>query len=314
MTKQPEFYPDFSPAPAQWEELKAAVGKGHLNRQFYMSMNGLLSAKSVKLAVLASGSEILAFSFYADRSWFSRDGGRFTGRSLGLITTLEAHQGSGFAKKLIYEIMDLALEENIHFLYLQGIPNFYSKFGFHGFAPKRKFVFNLSLFTEQDCKVSLLSPSYYESVKRVYQAYSRSIGNLIVRSEKDWFDLFHSLSFTFLFYKPYVITDSDGRFIGYFSLSPTDPTQVREFAFEPTQENAFLACSALAVYVRNFGASRLEVFSPATGPVYSLCSDRIDSDFICYIRPSSSNMIKWLSGQRVPRSILESFIFQGDNL
>lgn len=312
MTTQPEFNPDFSPTPAQWAQLKAAVDKGHVHRQFYMSLNGLLSARSVKLATLVFGSEILAFLFYADRAWFFRDT-QFTGRSLGLITTVEAHQGSGFAKGLVNTITDLALEKDIDFLYLQGIPNFYSKFGFHGFAPKRKFVFDPSVFTFRNCEVFLLSTLYHDRVKQVYKDYSRFIGSYIERSEEQWSDLFYSLSSTFLFYQPRVITLTDGRFIGYFCISPTDPTQVREFAFVPSEENAFYACSAIASYVRELGASRLEVFSPANGPVYSLCLNKIDSDFICYFRSSSSNMVKWLSGSKVPKPILESFILQGDN-
>jgi hypothetical protein len=310
---QPEFYPDFSPTPAQWLQLKAAVDKGHVHRQFHMSLNGLHSARSVKLAALVFGSEVLAFLFYADRVWLYRDR-RFTGRSLGLVTTLEAHQGLGFAKILVNKITDFAIEKNIDFLYLQGIPNFYSKFGFHGFAPKRKFVFDPTVFTYKSCKVSLLSTLNHDHVKQVYKDYSRFVGSYIERSGGEWIDLFYSLSSTFLFYQPRVITGADGRFIGYFCVSPTDQTQVREFAFVPSEENAFYACSAVANYVRELGASRLEIFSPANGPVYSLCFNTVGSDFICYFRPSSSNMIKWLSGSKVPRPMLESFIFQGDNL
>jgi GNAT superfamily N-acetyltransferase len=310
---QVEFCPDFSPTVAQWAQLKAAVDTGHVHRPFYMSMNGLLSARSVKLAALVFASEILAFLFYADRAWCYRDN-RYTGRSLGLITTVEAHQGSGFAKRLVYEIAEFALEKDIDFLYLQGIPNFYSKFGFHGFAPKRKFVFDPSVFKYKNCKVFLLSTLYHDRVKQVYKDYSRSIGSYIERSEEEWRDLFYCLSSTFLFYQPRVITLADGRFIGYFCISPTDPTQVREFAFIPSEENAFYACSAVANFVRERGASRLEIFSPANGSIYSLCFNKIDSDFICYFRSSSSNMIKWLSGPKSPKPFEDTFIFQGDNL
>lgn len=312
MTTLPDFYPDFSPTPAQWVQLKGAVDKGHIHRQFHMSLNGLLSARSVKLAALTFGPELLAFLFYSDRTWLYSNR-QFTGRSLGLVTTVEAHQGSGFAKRIVNKITDFALEKGIDFLYLQGIPNLYSKFGFHGFAPKRKFVFDPAVFTYKSCKVSILSSLYHDDVKQVYRDYSRAIGSYIERSEKEWIDLFHSLSSTFLFYQPRVITGADGRLIGYFCVSPTEPTQVREFAFVPSEENALYACSAVANYVRELGASRLEIFSPANGPVYSLCVNQIDSDFICYFRSSSSNMVKWLSGSTVPKPILESFILQGDN-
>ncbi len=308
-----DFYPNFSPTPAQWAQLKEAVYKGHGHRQFYMSMNGLLSAKSVKLATLTSGSEILAFLFYSDRAWNCGDS-RFTGRSLGLITTLAEHQGKGFARKLVNAITDFSSEGDINFLYLQGIPNFYSRFGFHGFSPKRKFIFNPSVFAYKNTKVFPLEWKYHHRVKQVYQEYSRYIGGYVERSEGEWGDLFHSLSSTFLFYQPRVITDFDGSFVGYFCVSPTDPTQIRECAFLPTEENAFFACSAIANYVQELGASHMEIYSPVSSPLYGLSFNMINSDFICYLRPSSSNMVKWLFGPKLPASILESFIFQGDNL
>lgn len=313
MINQPEFFSDFSPTPLQWTQLKAAVDEGHINRQFYLSMNGLLAANSIKLAALVSGSEILAFAFYADKKWMCEER-TLTGRSLGLITTLKSHRRKGFSRKLIHSITEVSVENDIQFLYLQGIPNFYSKFGFHGFSPKRKFVFNLSTFKPRDCKVAPLVSLYREKVKQIYDDYCSAIGGYVRRSEAEWNDFFLSLSSTFLFYHPRVILDSDGRLIGYFCVSPTDPTQVKELAFIPTKEDALLACSALATYVQKLGAPRLEIYAPASGPIYSLCFTSIESDFICYLRPSSSNMMKKLSCKNLPKSFFEAFILQGDNL
>ena len=313
MARDINFFPDLTPTPVQWEQLKKAVIEGHEARQFYLSMNGLLSAKSVKLAALVAASNISAFVFYSQRKW-GFQGSSFTSWSLGLFTTVKAYRGEGFSRKLIENITEAAIKSKVDFLYLQGIPSFYSKFGFSGFAPKSKFIFKTSSFLKSNVRVVPINRGHHEQVKQLYEDYSRSIGNFIIRSSENWRDFFLSLSSTFLFYRPLVILDHSNRVIGYFCVSPTNPAQIREVVFRLNHNEVLFSCSALAAYVSKVGASHLEIYAPARGPIYELCLKSIEADFVCLFRPSSSNMIKQISRSTIPQPVRESFIFQGDNL
>ena len=313
MVRDLNFFPDLTPTPVQWEQLKRAVIEGHEARQFYISMNGLLSAKGVKLAALVAASNIIAFVFYSQRKW-GFEGDSYTSWSLGLFTTAKAYRGQGFSRKLIENITKEAIKSKVDFFYLQGIPGFYSKFGFSGFAPKCKFTFKISSFIKSDSRIAPLNRGYQEQVKQLYTDYSHSVGNYVIRSNENWRDFFFSLSSTFLFYRPSVILDHSNRVIAYFCVSPTNPAQIKEVVFHPNHEKVLFSCSALATYVSKLGASHLEIYAPARGPLNELCLKSIEADFVCLFRPSSSNMIKQVSRLTIPQPVRESFIFQGDNL
>ena len=307
------FIPELRPTPLQWAQLKKAVSEGHKDRQFYMSLNGLLSAKSVKIVALVSDLEIISFAFYSFRNWVF-NGNFYKSWSLGLVTTRQIYRGRGFSRKLIGNVIEAAIREKLDFLYLQGIPNFYLRFGFHGFAPKRKFIFDTTVFKEMKSRIIDINPNFHDQVKRIYRSYSHSIGSHVERSEEQWDDLYHSLSSTFLFYRPSLILNDNNDAIGYFCVSPTNPTQIREVAFLPNQKDVFWGCSALAKHIQRLGTTKMEIYAPNIGPIYEMCSSLVEGDFLCYLRPSSSNMVKQLSGRNLPRPLLESFILQGDNL
>jgi GNAT superfamily N-acetyltransferase len=308
-----EFHSNLNPTPRQWGQLKAAVEEGHQEREFYLSMNGLLTSKTVGLAALTLNSNILAFAFYSDRQWVYEKN-FFWGRSLGLISTVGEYRGKGYARKLMDFMADLATEKRVDFLYLQGIRDFYNQFNFRGFAPKRKFIFDLNLFSGRSFSLEQVTVKHYGQIKKIYETYASAFGCFVSRSEEQWADFFGSLSSTFLFHKPIVILNGKSRCVGYFCTSPTDPTQIKEVAFEPDQENALLVLTALSKYTKNLGSSNLEIYAPAHGSLYEMCLNGIESEFVCYFRPSSSNMIRQLCERKLPQPLLESFIFQGDNL
>lgn len=309
------FYADFKPTNQEKYIIQSIIETSHLEKIFHLSLKALFNAATVKLAVIIKEGHIASFCFYSERSWQSSLG-MITGISVGLVTTNLHFRRKGLAQKLLNNLTNLSLKQNYSFVYLQGIPEFYSKFGFIGFSPKSKVVLDAENFKKYNCTIRPLSKIDYSSVKSIFESYALSIGVRVHRTDREWADLFGPLSETFLFYHPMIILDQNGEIIGYFCTTPGNPMVIREVVLQPRTESTLAALGTLAEYVKTQGQRFFEIFTPARGVLFDLCVNNIGADFICFYRPRSSNMVKFSSFELVREwSIFNrSFILQGDNL
>ena len=280
---------------------------------FYLSLTGLMASKTVKMAVVTVDGNIASFCFYSKRAFDFNLMSRY-GFSIGLVTTLEKFRGKGFATELIEKISILASECKVSFVYLQGIPYFYSKLGFQTFAPKSRFVFDPERLRETGCQIVKLSEHRLSDVARLNLSYSDSIRSLVKRSEEDWLDLFRSIANTFLFFRPRGILCPEGKLVGYFCTSPNNPRELREFVVSQDRCSALIALTAAASYLRSLNGSKLEIFSPNLGPLLDLSRSTIEADFICHYRPFSSNLYRVICSDFPESELRNSFVLQGDNL
>jgi hypothetical protein len=309
-----DFVPEVSLHDGELSRLSEAVLDSHASPIFYRSIPALANSVSVKLCGLTINDTLVAFAWYMPRMLSTLESGCLA-VSIGVVTTVEGWRKKGLASILMEEIIGLCREMNATCIYLQGIPNFYLRFGFSGFASKSKFIFSTDDFPCRDpCSVRSMKIHDLEVVSSLYNQYSSTIGGLCRRSPSDWIDLLTNLSSTFLFFDPQVIEDRNGTILGYFCTSPESHYSIREFVTSVDPRLAYLSLCSVASLQKMHGQRGFEIFAPDVGPVAEVANFTSGADFMRLVRPNGSNMIKILDNSIKLDEPQHYFIFQGDNL
>lgn len=295
------------------ETLYEIVKVSHSAPWLRYSINGLHSSQTAKLCGVYANDSLASFAWHMQRTWIVENRS-FTGLSIGLVTTIPSKRNLGYAKQLIAGIEDMAYRQNMDFLYLAGIPGFYGKFGFIGIAPKSKLVIRRDDLPKVRGSIRDLTRWDLDVVCKMYNSYSSLIASYSARSAQEWDDLIGPLSTTFLFNQPRIILNDKDSPVAYFCSTPGNSGLIREFVPLPDQVSVITALAIIASHAEYCDQGKIEVFTPSTGPVWDAAAQTIGGDFLCFLRPKSSNMIKWISKFRTMADYRCSFILQGDML
>jgi len=144
--------------------------------------------------------------------------------------------------------------------------------------------------------------------------YSSINSSCLIRSFYEWEDLLGPLSTTFLFNQPKLVLNNDGFPIAYFCNTPGKASMIREFVPLQDSESVINALATIADSVEYSDQEQIEIFAPANGPVWEAAATSIGADFLCFLRPKASNMIKWLSATKLADDFQCNFLLQGDIL
>lgn len=294
-------------------ELKEITRASHPAQWIYQSIDGLYTSQTAKLCGIYTNNILASFAWHMKRTWVI-DNTAYTGLSIGVVTTAPSHRNRGHAKSLIEGLEKYGKQKQFDFLFLAGIPSFYARYGFKGFAPKSKLVFNRLDLPLEKGSIAPLAKEHLKTISQLYAAYAKETSAYSNRTDSDWQDLLGPLSSTFLFNNPRIILDHSNNIIAYFCATPNNPGAIREFIALPDPNSAITALSLIARSAYYSDQERLEIFTPAKGPIWDVAANSIGADFLCYLRPKASNMIKWISSKKMPNDFNFAFIFQGDNL
>jgi GNAT superfamily N-acetyltransferase len=307
------FYDDISLSDNELTSLKEIVKESYAAPRIFRSIDGLHESKSAKLCGIYENNSLASFAWHMPRTWII-DGISFVGLSIGVLTTAPSYRNKGYATKLILAIEEIAHQRNMDFLYLAGIPRFYGKQGFKGFASKSKLVFNKTDLPKSEGTIESLTLEYLDVITKMHSDYSTAISSFSCRRLHEWEDLLGPLSSTFLFNDPKVVLNKNRHPIAYFCSTPGNSFTIREFVPHLDSASVITALSSIA-HSFEYGASDVvEIFSPASGPVWEVAKNRIGADYMCFLRPNSSNMIKWISKAKSFNDYRCEFILQGDIL
>jgi predicted acetyltransferase len=307
-----EFEPDLSLSKIEQVGIANVVSQSHSKKELGLAVPDFFNSSTIKLCGITECSDILGFAFYSTRNWRFNEK-EVIGMSVGLVTVKSNVRGRGLGLRLLEAIVDHATEARVDFLYLQAIPDFYVKFGFEAFSPKSKFVFEVSEIPTFRGSIIKVTEDHLSLVANLYSSFSTYIGLSSTRSENQWKDLVGPLSNSFMFYKPSIVIDEKGDVAGYFCMSPCEEGLVREFVPALTEGAARILLSGIGSLTGVHSGCKLEIFSPAAGPILELLGE-IKADFHRFYRPKAGNMLKSISEFNVLSLLRDSFIFQGDNL
>jgi hypothetical protein len=307
------FSPDLRPSMCQVQEIEGIVRARHASQIFHNAALEFSKSNSIRFCCLLNAEVIISFAYYFIRK-ATVSGEKLVGISLGIVTTSEAFSGKGYARRLLCELEKYGLQHNWNFIYLQGIPDFYYNLGYRAFAPKSKFIVDLKHCSDNRGSIRDATQADLNLLKALYESYGKTCGSFVNRADEDWIDLLGPLAKSFLFYRPSLVFDAPGRAVGYFASTPNEPECVRELVFWPNLQSAKSMLEVMSKLPAFANKSKLEIFAPLSSPLRNIAETSFSADFICYYRPYSSNMIKWLGNTLVNNKLFDRFIFQGDNL
>jgi predicted acetyltransferase len=292
--------------------LKSAVKMSHAS-WIYSSIDGLTNSRTANLCGIYADNELVSFAWYMQRNLLINDC-TYKGLSIGIVTTMPLKRNHGYASKLLKSIEELARNRELDFLLLAGIPKFYSRLGFEGFAPKSKLIFKRSDLPKTHGSIVPLEAHHLEMTASMQSSYAEVISAFSRRTNSEWKDLLGPLSSTFLFYNPMVVLDDSGYILAYFCCTPNEPTIIREFVPRLSTELVVTALSVISNSPQFCTRENIEIYAPAKGPVWHAAAKRLGADYISFLRPRSSNMIKWISASKCIKNFHCEFILQGDIL
>lgn len=294
-------------------DIKAVVDSSHAAPWISASVDGLQASQTSKLCGVYENDFLASFAWYMQRNWIINDES-YAGLSIGLVTTVPSRRNRGHAKALIKGIEDQARQNKIDFLYLAGIPGFYDRLGFTGFAPKSKLVFSKANLPKTAGKILPFEKEHFTLIPKIYAAYATEFSSCSIRKAREWEDLLGPLSSTFLFNQPKIIFNDNDVPICYFCTTPRDTTTIREFIPLIDSDSVITSLSLIAHSSQFYRQKSIEIFAPANGPVWNVAANSVGADFLCFLRPRASNMIKWISSTKELNNFHCNFLLQGDIL
>ena len=118
-----------------------------------------------------------------------------------------------------------------------------------------------------------------------------------------------NLRYSYLFYKPKIVLDEKLKPVIYYCSTPNKADEIREFI--PCMNIKKLE-KGISLIFKEHNIEKLEIFSNKNGIIYELALKK-GADFIEYIRPNGSNMIKLINKKIKLKEFESCFILQADN-
>ncbi len=89
---------------------------------------------------------------------------------------------------------------------------------------------------------------------------------------------------------------------------------IREFVTPLNPVSTITTLAIVANDARRTGQEKLEIFCPSSGPIWDAAANVLGADYHCFLRPKASNMMKWISKDKLLEDFHCDFFFQGDML
>jgi predicted N-acetyltransferase YhbS len=280
--------------------------------------NGYLS-KYTNFVIIENRDKPVAVSIVAIRNirFFDTIAKAMT---IGPFAVKSDWQKKGLGKKLMQGVQDLATKLSIDFLYLVGIKGFYTTFGFESFMQRSKIVIRSEDLPS--CPTILVQPydeHHEKNLKNSFHNLSSLSNYSSIRTSDDWDWLLRHATNSYYFFKPKVILNLHGDFLGYFTHDPVYTGRLREsvYMISDSQIKEFLG--GLRRYSESQKLNELEIMTYKNSPLHCFCKKNLNFSFVEFHNKDGGHMLKGLNPSSVKKikdkgNALPAFIFQGDNL
>ena len=226
-----------------------------------------------KKFVVREEDTVVAYLAYCTRSIRYLDV-NFSAASIGPVAVKPDAQSKGVGKHLMTSVLEHLSANNIEFVYIQGIPHYYQKFGFIKYIEKIKRVVPtadanktaVDTFIDSDC-------TDHSVYKELFDNYAKTVNFAADRSNEEWRWLISHASKSYYFYEPKIIRDQNGIALGYFCEDPYIPDSPREVVFKNDRASITTALATLKKFHAGKGCSSFDLKIPDN----SMVAETIDT-------------------------------------
>lgn len=167
--------------------------------------------------------------------------------TLGPVGTHEKHRKRGYSAAAMNDASDYMARSGVLLAYLQGIPNFYCRFGYYPYlAPGRaKFGREAAKKESLPGKLRKMTRNDIPKVRKIYDATTSARICAAERDTRVWDWLLRAGTTTWLFMNPKVITEERGRIVGYLNSCTNEALDIRELIVRQDERSCRVALGAL---------------------------------------------------------------------
>lgn len=233
------------------------------------------------------GRELAFFCNFALRSSSLLFGGYAI--SVGSVCVCPKYRGLGLFKRSLDNLISWARFNDVHGLYLQGIPKFYAKYGFRALSPKLKLTLSGVIDgVNENLVLRRLEIRDLPSIAAIYD-FSREKYSLAIERHSDlWFTLFRA-SGSYLFEESCVFVSQENVICGYAVFGRSESSvEVRELFFLPPATAMSVLTTLLAHLQVELG--NLQVFGVCGLILFDLLSSELKCELTVYTSPGGGNL------------------------
>lgn len=248
-------------------------------------------SKNYSRFVVKDDNKLIAYLGYAHRT-IRYLGEFFTAASIGPVVVSASAQKNGIGSFLMREALKHIERSGIEIAYIQGIPDYYQRFGFTKYLDKSKRVISTDADIEVDVStISIVKDTTnIDAYRQLYDQYSRSVNSAAKRNQEDWSWLLGPASTTYYFFEPRLIKDVTGQAIGYFCDDPKVTNSPREIVFSEDPGSLQQALEAVKHFYKKKGCQTLDIKAPE----HSKVAQQLDAtrcEKVTYVNPRGGDLM-----------------------
>ena len=212
--------------------------------------------------------------------------------TIGFVSIKKDKQKRGLGASLLAASENFAATRSCYILYLQGIKNYYSKFGFIPQFGKSKMTFqtedeisdeNIILRRAEITDLAALANLYNENFTYTNCSAARTI--------EDWNWLLLSASNTMFFDNPTVAL-LDNIPIGYFCWDRFEPSRIREACSQNNVKGSSSLVKGLINFAKQKSLKNMDIMCPQDSLLYQTLKAEYDCDYTQHFRVNAMQLIK----------------------
>ncbi len=270
--------------------------------------NALLGSRQIDFDISAVEVEVdqdLVAVALAKRVKIQLDGVEVNALTVGPVAVDPAFQGRGVGRLLMGGVDELARSLPVEATYLQGIPNFYHRFGYVPMLSKSKCRIELKSVGDYPGRVNIRPALFSDipAISAIYSQLTRGLSGAACRDHRDWRWLLGPAARSWYFQNPQIV-EVNGEVVGYFCVDRCAPERVREAVYRVDEASIFAFIFGLKTHLRVSGISHAELMTWRSSPLYQKILFRMTSQFVESSSASGGQLIKL----RAPAAIVQSIL------
>jgi len=214
--------------------------------------------------------------------------------TLGPVGTHEKHRKRGYSAASMNDASDYMARAGVLVAYLQGIPNFYYRFGYYPYmAPGRaKFGREAAKKESLPGRLRKMTRAELPKVRRIYDATTSTRVCAAARDDRIWDWLLRAGTKTWLFMNPKVITDDRGRIVGYIASSANGTLDLRELIVRQDERSCRVALGALVRETKRLEIKEIQCRIPWDDAMAVFLRQFVGAQFTMDSNPTGGALMK----------------------
>ena len=214
--------------------------------------------------------------------------------TLGPVGTHDQHRKQGYAAVAMDDASDYMARTGVLVAYLQGIPDFYYRFGYYPYMAPSSAKFGREAARRESLpgKFRDMTRADLPRVRKLFDQVTSSRICAAARDDDVWDWLLGPGGCSWFFTSPRVITDDRGRLVGYLTVSPKDGFEIREFVVRQDEASCRAGLGALVREAKRREVKELELRLPWDDAMAVFLRQFVGAQFSMHSNPTGGTLMK----------------------